>query len=498
MWQRAKYILTIVTLLSIFSTLLAGCGGTEATATTAPAPPAAATDTPAAAAPAATDTTAAAPAADTPTTAAMTDATATTGGAATGATATTGGSTGGALVMPADCPANVELQYWNPFTGPDGPFMGQLVDKFNAANPSIKVTMTTQRDYYTQLGTAQASDTLPDVAIIHADQLATQAYGNVIRPIDDVVKAVGVTEADYPAAVWAPGNIAGKRYSVPLDIHPAVLYYNEDLLKKYNISAPPKNRDEFEKAAAAMTADGNKGYMYSAGFFNWQIFSMVLVGNGGSLFNEDGSKATWNSPEGVEAMTWLKKAQTTYGESKLESDAELNAFKAGTVGMVLNGIWQISNVTGAGVSFAGKGTSVPQLGTKKPATWAGSHQLTLPVHKNGNDKCKDAAAAMFIKYVVDNSIEWSKAGQIPALNKVRSSAEFKAIEPQASIAPSVENAFFPPSVPGITDAFGPLGDAVGAILSDNASDIKAALDESVNKANQILEQNKGKYGTAPK
>lgn len=53
--------------------------------------------------------------------------------------------------------------------------MGQMVDAFNAANPNIVVTMTTQGEYYTQLSTAAASNTLPDVAIVHADQVATQA-----------------------------------------------------------------------------------------------------------------------------------------------------------------------------------------------------------------------------------------------------------------------------------------------------------------------------------
>ena len=44
-----------------------------------------------------------------------------------------------------ECPA-VQLDYWNPFTGPDGPFMGQLVDAFNSENPDITVTMSSQAD----------------------------------------------------------------------------------------------------------------------------------------------------------------------------------------------------------------------------------------------------------------------------------------------------------------------------------------------------------------
>lgn len=506
MLDRLRKTFSILVVLSMLSISLAACGGDNNSGGTTPGEATATTGTTGGTtsdATATTGTTGEATATTatggeaTATTATGGEATATTatGGEATATTGTTGGTGGGAMTLPSDC-TNVELSYWNPFTGPDGPFMGQLTDAFNAANPNIKVTMTTQADYYTQIQTAAASDTLPDVAIIHADQIATWAYRNVLRPIDTVVSNIGLTSGDYPAAVWKAGEVSGKRYSIPLDIHPMTMYYNEDLLKGAGISAPPKTRDEFEKAAQAITDKGHKGFMLTAGFPVQQIFSMLLNQYGGSWFNEDGTKVTWNSDAGVKALQWMKDAQGKWSEPNLEVDAELAAFKAGNAGMIWNGIWQLTNVTGDAVSFAGKATAVPQIGDKM-AVWAGSHQLTLPVHKAGADKCKDAAASMFIKYVVDNSVTWAKAGQIPANNKVRSSDAFKAVEPQASIAPSVESAFFPPSVPGITDAFAPLDDAVGSVMSGKSTDIKKALDDAASRAQQILDENKGKYTTPP-
>ena len=164
----------------------------------------------------------------------------------------------------------------------------------------------------------------------------------------------------------------------------------------------------------------------------------------------------------------------------MEVDSELNAFKAGGVGMIWNGIWQTTNVTGDSVMFESGATAFPQIG-EQPAVWAGSHQLALPV-KAEADACRDTAAAIFIQYLLDNSLEWSKAGQIPANNTVRASAEFGALEPQASIAPSADYAIFPPSVPGITDAFAALGEAVGSIMAGTATDVQATLDASVERA----------------
>jgi multiple sugar transport system substrate-binding protein len=448
MWSKTRKTLSIIAVMSILGTSLAACG----------------------------------------------DAATPTAGTGAAPTATTGGGTGtGGL--PAGC-TSVELAYWNPFTGPDGPFMGQLTEKFNSENSNVKVTMTTQADYYTQIQTAAASDTLPDVAIIHADQVATWAYRNVLRPIDDVATSMGLSSSDFPQGVWNAGQVAGKRYSIPLDIHPMTMFYNEDLLTEAGITAAPKTREEFEAAAQAVTDKGNKGFMLTAGFPVQQIFSMLLHQFGGQWFDAEGTKAMWNSDAGVQALQWMKDAQSKWSEPNLEVDAELAAFKTGNTGMIWNGIWQTTNVTGESVSFTGKATSVPQIGTQM-ATWGGSHQLTLPVHKAGADQCKDAAAGMFIKYLVDNSIEWAKAGQIPANNTVRNGADFKAVEPQASIAPSAESVFFPPAVPGITDAFAPLDEAVGSIMSGKETDIKKALDDAASRADQILAENKTKFSTPP-
>jgi multiple sugar transport system substrate-binding protein len=394
-----------------------------------------------------------------------------------------------------ECPA-VQLAYWNPFTGPDGPFMGQMVDSFNAEHPDITVTMNSQADYYTQLTTAAASGTLPDVAIVHADQVATQVYRNVLGPIDDIMGGMNVSGGDFPDAVWAAGEVNGTRYAIPLDIHPMTMFYNNDLMQQYNVASPPTTREEFEQAAAAMTAEGNFGFMITTGFPVAQIFQMLLHQFGGSEFNADGTEATWNSEAGVQALEWMLSAQQQYSEQNLEVDAELNAFRAGNAGMIWNGIWQTTNVTGDGVLFEGMATGVPQIGPE-PAVWAGSHQLTVPIQAGESDACRQAAIGTFIQYLLDNSVTWAQAGQIPASNTVRESAAFQEVSPQAQIAPSVENAIFPPSVPGITDALGPMGEAVSAIMSGEATDIQATLDASAQRGNQILEENRQAYGDAP-
>ena len=376
--------------------------------------------------------------------------------------------------------------------------MGQLVDAFNKANTGkVTVKMTSQADYGTQLTTAAASDTLPDIAIINEDVVASYAFNNIIRPIDEVMTQLGYTANDFPKVAWENGIVAGKRYTVPLSMVPMTMYYNADLLKAAGMTDPPKTDADFQKVAAAMTKGGNKGFIITSGFPVQQIFQQLLHQFGGSEFNADATQATWNSDAGVKAVQWMLDAQKKYSDPALEVDADLNAFKAGGAGMIWNGIWQTTNLTGSAVSFQGKASAPPQIGSQ-PGTWAGMASLGLPVHKKGNDTCNDAGSAMLIKYIVDNSLTWAKAGNVPAYNKVRNGADMASLHPQSDLAKAVENPIFPPSVAGIGDAFSPLSDAITALMTNKATDIKKSLDDAATKSNQSLAANKQKYGNAPK
>jgi len=516
MRYRLKRTLGTLLAVTILALPLSSCGG-NTTSTATSTVPVTTGDATATTGGGTTDTTPTAMAGETPsamagetpsamvgeTPSAMAGETPTTGGAA-GTTPTTGGGTsgtgftsGGPITLPGNC-ANTEIAYWTPLSGPDGEAMTKLTDDFNKANSNVKVNITTGSftNYTTQLGTAAASNTLPDIAVINEDQVATQAFLNVLRPIpDNVLSMIGVTAADYPQVAWNAGQVAGKTYAIPLSFVAMTMYYNEDMLKAAGITSPPTDKASFEAAAAAMTKDGNNGFLITTGFPVQQIFQQLLHQYGGTEFSADGTKATWNSDAGVQALTWMKDAVGKYGQPNLEVDADLNAFKAGTVGMIWNGIWQVPSLTGSAVSFAGKPAPVPQIGTQ-PAVWAGGPLLTFTKTQKV-DACKDTVGAMFYKFLIDHSVDWAKGGNIPANNKARDTAEFKAL-PHSVVGPSVANPVFPPAIPGIGDAFAPLGTGIGAVLSGNESDIKKALDQAANQANEILTKNKQTYGDAPK
>lgn len=77
---------------------------------------------------------------------------------------------------------------------------------------------------------------------------------------------------------------------------------------------------------------------------------------------------------------------------------------------------------------------------------------------------------------------------------MRESEAFQALEAQASYAVMADAAVFPPTIPGITDALAPLAQAVEAVMAGQQTDIQAALNDAAAQGNQILEQNRQRYG----
>jgi multiple sugar transport system substrate-binding protein len=100
---------------------------------------------------------------------------------------------------------------------------------------------------------------------------------------------------------------------------------------------------------------------------------------------------------------------------------------------------------------------------------------------------------VFLNWISEKSIEWAKAGQVPARNSVRESSEFKALKNQSILAEQIDVVRFPPAVPGIGDAQAEMEAAVNRAVLGKQSP-KASLDAAAAKANKLLEENKKKYG----
>jgi len=408
------------------------------------------------------------------------------------------GATEAPVTGGAECPAGVEgmaLEMWSPFTGPDGDEMTALADRFSSENAcGITVTHIAQPEYVQKLEAGAAAGQLPAMTAVRAINVAQLAARNVLKPFSAEATAVFGDDiaSDFPEDLWTVGTYNGERYSFPLDVHPLVMFYNKELFAAAGIEEPgtePWTREEFEDALAKLEASDVTPLSLGTAFQAAALWQALIRQYGGSLTDEAGTTATYNSEAAVQALERIKELRDKYTpEVSGTGDPEVNVFKQGNVGMTFHGPWWISDLQQLDyVGFA----PLPTLGDQ-PATWGGSHQLGFTT----DDPTTQAAGAVWIKWLSENSMEWAKAGQVPARQSVRDDpALADAAAPISRVVESANIVVILPQVPALEpalwDQFGPV---IDGYLAGDIADPAAALEEANARSQQVIDENISIFG----
>ena len=176
----------------------------------------------------------------------------------------------------------------------------------------------------------------PDILNLNA--YASYAKDGLLYHADEVLPEAA--KSDLLDAFVKSGTYDGKLYGFPDLSSARAFFYNTAIFEKAGIAQPPTTWDEFEAAAKKIKAlnDGTIPYALPLGPEESQgEFSMWLFNNSGD-WKKDGSW-TINSPENVEALTFLKKITdeklTQNNPGKTNRADAFNLFKSGKVGMVV-------------------------------------------------------------------------------------------------------------------------------------------------------------------
>jgi multiple sugar transport system substrate-binding protein len=388
----------------------------------------------------------------------------------------------------------VTLAYWNGFTGGDGPFMDDLVEKFQQENPKISVKQNTLEwtDFYQKLPAAVTAGKGPDVGVMHMDQLATNAVRNVIVPVDDVADALGLEESDFSTEVWNAGIFRDKRYGIPLDVHSLAMYWRSDVADKAGIADAPADVEAFEAMLQEMQQKGGaaRPFWMPTKWPSHLMFLSLLWQNGGEPYSEDGSAATFDSEEGVAALTWqVEQIKKGYSPENVAIDTQYLAFKEGKNAVTWDGIWQINDLKENDTPFGI--AAIPTIGDSF-AVWANSHNFFVTRQATQDDDKYDAAR-VFIDWMSKQSADWAGAGMIPARTSVRESAGVQSTT-QAPVAEQIDGMRFLPAVPGL----GQVQTATLEVAVNEATLLKKppadALREAAAQASEQMQANLEKFG----
>lgn len=382
-----------------------------------------------------------------------------------------------------------ELRFWNLFGGGDGIRLQEMQDAFGNAHPEIEldaVTLAWGPPYYTKLAMAIVGERPPAVAVLHASRLPSFAPADLLQPLDPGL----LTEYDigpdrFQPAVWEGMQFEGQAYAVPLDIHPLILYYNQEICEQAGLldadgvliplQGPDAVIDAFRRAK---DVTGSLGLSFSTqGVSSWRLFSALYAQLGGTIFSPDASELTLDDARAEQALGFM--AELTIGSEvaapNQDGPASVAFFSNATSGFHLEGGWEVTTFENAGLPFSA--VPLPNVfGTDQ--TWADSHVFVLP-KQAGEDEERLDASLRFISYMLKNSITWAQGGHIPSYLPVAQSPEFATLQPQANYASAAEQPVYDPRA-WFSGAAAPLqeeaGAAFGTVMNGEQSP-REALDQ---------------------
>lgn len=385
---------------------------------------------------------------------------------------------------------HVTLKFWHGFTGADGDSMTKMVENFNKeyeGKVTIEMEVYTWDTLFTKLFTTTTNTKfMPHIVAMGANRLAQTQSRDILLEVDDIMGRLKLEKEDFIPATYDAGMINNHRYSFPLDMHPTAVYYNKELITEAEL---PTTWDDFIRVCKEKTKNGVYGWaipnMYS---ITKDIYYSMLLQEGGDILNDDNICSIYTQ-KGVDILTKLENWKYTekISPASVGAAGDYSLFKAGASVFYFDGPWTINSMNDDdGLNFDYGTFAMPGSTGEGSTSFAGSHQLSLISRTVKTVNQKNASYA-FIDYLTTNSLDWAKAGQVPARLSVHESDEFKALK---ELAPFVEES--KTAVLGNVDykyfyeSYNYMGSAVSNALSSSSNDADKCLKEKHDLFNRFL------------
>jgi len=188
----------------------------------------------------------------------------------------------------------------------------ELASRFEKENPNIKVEVVglPWAGMFDKILSALQTESPPDVVDVAVAWNQPLAALGLVVNLDPYAKELDLT--DFYKAALDTATYKGSLYGIPFRIEVGALMWNKKLFKEAGLDPekPPTTWDELYEYAKKLTIPG-RTYAVSYGFGEKMHavyeFVIFLWGNGGDILDSEYKKAVFNSPEGIEALSFLTK-----------------------------------------------------------------------------------------------------------------------------------------------------------------------------------------------
>lgn len=393
--------------------------------------------------------------------------------------------------------SEVNILFYHGFNKPEyQDFLQEKIDLFNQQQSETRVKVKTYSSFNIEEEIQKAYETgqMPQLIWANSNDILNLIDEGKVVKLEDVISAdPNFNESDIYKGLWDGVRYNGEIWGCPFNTACLALLYNKDFFEEANIQPGSlRSWEDFIRAAGRITNEDRFGFSIPLGRNEWTVFSYLpfLWQAGGSLFNKDYTKSTFNSPEGIRALKfWIDLFYThkSAGFSGLDEGYKLDEFTSKKAAMVINGPWnygalQLTEDLNYGV--------LPLPRDKERATvFAGENLYILKSTPE-----KERISWELIKYLISSEVQAEWAILTNNLPVTRSGArEFKYIKylyKNDFIKPFVEQLEYGKSRPIIHDYYlisELLGEEIENALLKRKSPAKA-LEDAAAKIDKVLEE----------
>jgi arabinogalactan oligomer/maltooligosaccharide transport system substrate-binding protein len=228
-------------------------------------------------------------------------------------------------------PATITI--WHSLKDTETEGLNTIIAAFQETYPDVGVDtlFVPFDDLRNKYETAAATGEGPDL-LIGADDWGPPMFNALL-----VADLTDVAVEDINSAAMSVGQYQGAQVGLPYVLKGVVLYRNSAV-----VAEPASSFDDLVAKAEAATAGDNVGALLEIGaFFSYgHLYAMD-----GALMTADGDPA-FNTAEGVAWLDMLGKF-AELGADTWYNDNDINLFKAGQVGWVIDGTWNLGDFSDA-------------------------------------------------------------------------------------------------------------------------------------------------------
>lgn len=268
----------------------------------------------------------------------------------------------GALLQPAQAEEQTVIHVWHVWSGARLPILEEVIADFEALHPDIKVEhrlLPGQSGMAERYMVAIAGGSPPDVIMTHgAREFPSFASQGLLLNLDPFIEADGLDtfiflQSEYEAFVWD-----GTTYGLPQTVGGGsyIMYYDKDHFAQAGLDTErgPETWTELEQYTRKLTIQRSDGTFERIGFSPYAMgapFKEWLYLNNGYLISDDGRRVLFNSPEALEALTWMVDSvdylyPTVVTDFSIGGNAH-DQFFEGTVSMHVSGVWHVTQIQDA-------------------------------------------------------------------------------------------------------------------------------------------------------